>query len=100
MDPLAHTVVGNIQIVINTVIMVFAVVIEVFALVHLIVQRPGAFTAINTLSKGVWLALIAASVVVTLITSILGPLSFIAITVAAIYLLDVRPALRDASDGP
>jgi hypothetical protein len=83
---------------------IFALVIEVVAFAHCLVQRPDAFSAINTLPKGAWLALTGGSILITLIflasskdvTSLLG---MITITIAAVYLLDVRPALRDAVDG-
>jgi hypothetical protein len=44
--------------------------------------------------------MIGGSVFVTLLTkTALGILGLVAITIAAVYLLDVRPALRDAIDG-
>jgi hypothetical protein len=77
-----------------------ALLIEVAAFVHCLLQRPDAFPAINTLPKGAWLAMIGGSVFVTLLTrTALGILGLVAITIAAVYLLDVRPALRDAIDG-
>src|SRR2546423_13246514 len=83
---------------------IFALVIEVVAFAHCLVQRPDAFSAINTLPKGAWLALTGGSILITLIflassKDVTGLLGMITITVAAVYLLDVRPALRDAVDG-
>jgi|SRR4051812_34570017 Protein of unknown function (DUF2516) len=79
---------------------IFALIVEVAAFGHCLLQRPDAFSAINTLPKGAWLAMIGGSVFVTLLSqSVLGLLGLIAITVAAVYMLDVRPALRDAIDG-
>jgi hypothetical protein len=88
----------------NLALYIFALVIEVVAFAHCLVQRPDAFPAINTLPKGAWLALTGGSVLVTLIFlassgNVTGMLGLITITVAAVYLLDVRPALRDAVDG-
>jgi hypothetical protein len=90
---------------VNLALYIFALVIEVVAFAHCLVQRPDAFPAINTLPKGAWLALTGGSVLVTLIFlgavgSVTGMLGLITITVACVYLLDVRPALRDAVDGP
>jgi hypothetical protein len=95
--------VDAVQAGIDNTLVVVAVVIEAFAFINCLIQRSDAFGAIGTLSKGAWLALTAASLLVTLLLQVpsggIGLLGFIAITIAAIYLLDVRPALRDASDG-
>jgi len=86
---------------INLALLVFALVIEVVSFGHCLVQRPDAFPAINTLPKGGWLAMTGGAVLVTLLSlsvtrNILG---LIAVAVAGVYLLDIRPALRDAVDG-
>jgi|SRR5439155_22413874 len=89
----------------NLALYILALVIEAVAFAHCLVQRPDAFPAINTLPKGAWLALTGGSMLITLIFLVserpdaTSPLGLIAITVASIYLLDVRPALRDAVDG-
>lgn len=84
----------------EVVLMVSAVIIEVVAFGHCLVQRPDAFPAVSTLSKGGWLALTAGAVLITLL---LGPIGVfftaIGIAIAAVYLLDLRPALRDATEG-
>ena len=85
---------------INIALLVVCLVIEAFAFVNCLTQRSDAFGAIGTLSKGIWLALTGGALVISLLTlSTISIFGFIAITVAAIYLLDVRPALRDAADG-
>jgi hypothetical protein len=93
--------VDDVKTSINVAVLVVALVIEAFAFINCLTQRSDAFGAINTLSKGVWLGLTGAALLVTLLTQYaIGILGFIAITIAAIYLLDVRPALREAGDGP
>jgi hypothetical protein len=71
--------------------------------VNCLTQRAEAFPVVGSLSKAAWLAILAAAVLVTLLCGIpangVSFLGFIAITAAAIYMLDVRPALRDAADG-
>jgi hypothetical protein len=85
---------------VNWLLFVLVLLIEVAAFGHCLLQRPDAFSAINTLPKGAWLAMIGGSVLWTLIfRSAFGILGLVAITIAAVYLLDVRPALRDAIDG-
>jgi hypothetical protein len=90
---------NDVQYYINFALFIGAIVIELAAFVHCLLQRPEAFAAIGTFSKGIWLLLTGASVVVTLFAPVIGILGLIAITIAAVYLLDVRPALRDAVDG-
>jgi hypothetical protein len=89
---------------INWVVLLFCLIVDVMALLHCVIQRAEPFAAIGTLSKGAWLGLIAAGTLLTAISPLLliGPLNLFAmaaIAVSAIYLLDVRPALRDAVDG-
>jgi Protein of unknown function (DUF2516) len=84
-------------------ILIALVVIEVAALINCLTQRADAFPVVGPLSKNAWVAILLGSVLVTVICSI-GPtgmsiFSFAAITAAAIYMLDVRPALRDATNG-
>jgi Protein of unknown function (DUF2516) len=80
-------------------LLIICLVIEAFAFLNCLTQKADAFAAIGTLSKGVWLALTFGAVVVTLVFSLISILGIIAISAAAIYLLDVRPALREASEG-
>lgn len=83
----------------NYALLIGALVIELVAFVHCLLQRADAFATIGTFSKGIWLLLIGVSIVVTLFSPPVGILALIAITISAVYLLDVRPALRDAVDG-
>ena len=74
--------------------------IQAFALVHCLTQRGDGFNALGTLPKGAWVAILAVCVVLTLLLrSGIGIFSLIGLAAAAIYLLDVRPGLRDLSDG-
>src|SRR5437763_16241118 len=85
---------------VNWLLFIFALVIEIAAFGHCLLQRPDAFPAINTLPKGAWLALIGVSVLVTLLSqTALGLLGLVAVTIAAACLRDPRPALRHAAGG-
>ncbi|MBA3489231.1 MAG: DUF2516 family protein [Longispora sp.] len=90
---------------INSVISTFALVISVIAFMHCVLQRSDAFTAIGTLTKGLWALLLGGASVVTFFgvlaagSKMIGIFSLLAIVAAAIYILDVRPGLRDASNG-
>jgi hypothetical protein len=87
------------------VLTILTLVIEVVAFLHCLLQRADAFPAIGTLSKGLWLALIGGSTLFVLLGFgaqlglLSGLLSLVPIVVALVYLLDVRPALRDVVDG-
>ncbi len=92
--------VGDVRYAIDTALRVVALVLEAFAFINCLTQRSDAFGAIGTLSKGAWLGLTGGALLITLIVQFAIPLfAFIGITIAAIYLLDIRPALRDAVDG-
>jgi hypothetical protein len=80
------------------------VVIETVALINCLTQRADAFPVVGSLSKTAWTGILLASVLVTaacgfLFGQTISIFAFAAITASAIYLLDVRPALRDATNG-
>jgi hypothetical protein len=81
-------------------LLVAVLVVEVFAFINCLMQRADAFPVVGNIPKGGWLALNGAAILFTLL---LGRISvffaLIGAAVAAVYLLDVRPALRDAVDG-
>ena len=85
---------------INLLVLIFSLVIQAVALIHCLTQRGDGFQAIGTLPKGAWAAILAVCIVLTLLVSgAIGIFGLIGIAAALIYLLDVRPALKDLSDG-
>lgn len=86
---------------INWAILLLTLVLAFGAFVHCLLQRADAFPAIGTLSKPAWLGLIGVTFLLALLLQSggVGLFSLIAAGVALVYLLDVRPALRDVSDG-
>ena len=94
---------AQVAFVLTTLIMIVLVAIEVVALINCLTQRADAFPVVGSLSKNAWTGILAGSALVTLACFLLGQgvsiFAFAAITAAAIYMLDVRPALRDATDG-
>ncbi|MEU4239251.1 DUF2516 family protein [Actinoplanes sp. NPDC026619] len=91
---------GVVLFYIDTIIMIFSVVIQAVALIHCLTQRGDGFQAIGTLPKGAWAAILAVCIVLTLLVSgSIGIFSLIGIGAALVYLLDVRPGLKDLSDG-
>ncbi len=84
---------------INLIVTLFALIIEGVAFVHCLTQRADAFQAVGTLTKGLWLGLTGGAVVLTLLFSWTSLFGVIGVVAAAVYLLDVRPALREATNG-
>lgn len=84
---------------INLALTLFTLVLGIGAFIHCLTQRADAFPAIGTLQKPAWLAIIGGATVLALLP--LGWIMFhlIAITASALYLLDVRPGLRDVTNG-
>jgi hypothetical protein len=84
----------------NLLILIFSLIVQAVALIHCLTQRGDGFQAIGTLPKGAWAAILAVCIVLTLLFS--GPIGIfglIGVAAALIYLLDVRPGLKDLSDG-
>ncbi|HET9658464.1 MAG TPA: DUF2516 family protein [Kineosporiaceae bacterium] len=85
---------------------VFAFGLEVFALVDCVTRKAGAFAAAGKLTKQIWLIILAVAAALGFIAlpspigtsfgalSPLGLLAVIAVVAAAVYLTDVRPAVR------
>jgi len=86
---------------INLLLLLITLALALGAFIHCLIQRADAFPAIGTLSKPAWLGLIGVSLVLSLLFNAGGVSLFalIAAGVALVYLLDVRPALRDVADG-
>ena len=87
--------------VIALVLKVVAVGTSLYALIHAASQRADAFTAAGKLSKPAWVGINVAALLVTLLFG-LGPasiLGIIAITASLVYIVDVRPAVREVSEG-
>ncbi|OJF09980.1 DUF2516 family protein [Couchioplanes caeruleus] len=92
----------DVEFLIAFVVMIFSLVVQAVALIHCVTQRGDGFQAIGTLPKGAWLAILAVCIVLTLLGGYRGAtglFSLIGVAAALIYLLDVRPGLRDLSDG-
>jgi hypothetical protein len=84
----------------NLLVLILSLVVQGVALVHCLTQRGDGFSALGTLPKGAWVAILAVCILLTLLVSgSVRIFSLIGIAAAAIYLLDVRPGLRDLSDG-
>jgi uncharacterized membrane protein len=85
---------------VNKVLWLIMVVVELVAFVNCLTQRAEAFPVVGSVPKGGWLAMTGLALFFTFFIGLVWPLiAMVAVAVALIYLLDVRPALRDAVDG-
>jgi hypothetical protein len=78
---------------------VLALVGAVYAIVHAVRQRPDAFTAVNKLTKPIWLGILIVAALILLATSPVGLLGIIAVVAVCVYLVDVRPRVDDIQHG-
>lgn len=75
-----------------------AFAVQVVALVDCVRQRPDAFVAAGKMTKQRWLIILAVAAALGFASlGGLGLLAMIAFVAAAVYLVDVRPALRQVS---
>ncbi|WP_232343951.1 MULTISPECIES: DUF2516 family protein [Actinoplanes] len=85
---------------IELLVLLFALILEVVAFIHCLTQRGAGFQALGTLPKGAWAAIIGICALLTWYgRSALGIFGLVGIAASLIYLLDVRPGLRDIADG-
>ncbi|MGY0501877.1 DUF2516 family protein [Nocardia sp. FBN12] len=83
------------------VLWVCALGATVFALIHAIRQRSDAFTAVDKLSKPIWLAILGGALVFLLLgAGGLGFIAIIGIVATGVYLADVRPKVDEVQRGP
>jgi len=89
----------DVRLYIDVLVVIASMVVQAVAFIHCVTQRGDGFQAIGTLPKGAWLAILAVCMVLTLLLGATGIFGLVGVAAALIYLLDVRPGLRDLSDG-
>ena len=100
-----QVVVIQIIIAITLVLAYGGALLAVFCLVDSLIRRPDAFTAADKQTKGTWVGITIACAVVMglgIVYGTLGPVSILwlaALVGVMVYLVDVRPRLREVS-GP
>ncbi|MEZ5132166.1 MAG: DUF2516 family protein [Mycobacterium sp.] len=65
----------------------------VYAFVNAAMQRPDAYTAVDKLTKPVWLVILGVSALLSGVLGIMGVV--IAAVATGVYLVDVRPKLLE-----
>jgi len=92
---------GTVQGLLMLTIGVLALLVDGFALVDALRQRTDAFPAAGKLTKPLWLGILAVATAVGLIFvqfpfSVFNLIAFVA---SAVYLADVRPAIKSITGG-
>ncbi|RVW10109.1 DUF2516 family protein [Prescottella agglutinans] len=77
-----------------------ALAAAVFAVFHAVRQRKDAFTAVDKLTKPIWLGILVASLLVIFLFGPVHMLGLIAVVAVCVYLVDVRPRVDDIQRGP
>jgi hypothetical protein len=103
-DVLALDLIRPFQTVVSLVIHVACVGTAGYAAVHSIAQRSDAFTAAGKLSKPAWVAINTGALFFSLLalyyaSAVPDLFTIIAITAVLVYIVDVRPAVREVSEG-
>ena len=75
------------------------VAVGLFALLHAARQRPDAFTAVEKLTKGKWLAIVAAGTAAVVLFGAFHLLGIVGVVAVCVYLADVRPKVDEVQRG-
>lgn len=74
--------------------------LQIWALLDCLTRKLAAFPAVGKLTKPAWLAMLLLGALFSALSrQPLGIISLIAVVIAAVYLADVRPAVREISGG-
>ena len=85
----------------NNILWYALIALRVWAFLDCLTRKAAAFPAADKLTKPTWLLiLVAGGLLGTFVNpSPLWPLSLISVVAAAVYLADVRPAVREITGG-
>jgi hypothetical protein len=75
--------------------------LQLWAIVDCLTRKLAAFPAVDKLTKPAWLAMLVLGTLFSVLSSPnpLGIFSLISAVITAVYLADVRPAVREISGG-
>lgn len=74
-------------------------VLQAWALIDCLTRPTNAFEAAGKLTKPAWLAITAIALVVGLLFGSLGILGLAGVVASIVYMVDVRPAIREIQGG-
>jgi uncharacterized protein DUF2516 len=98
---------------VSLVILAVTLVVEATAFVHCVTRRADAFPVVGRFPKAIWVLMTGGAVAFTVLSGFAtvasgsggtfgiftGMIAMVAMVIALVYLLDVRPALRDVTQG-
>lgn len=90
----------NLQSGVLVLLQIAAFALEVWALIDAARRPAGAFISAGKRTKTFWVAITAAAAAFGFVTVPVGMIGLIAVVGAAVYLADVRPAVRQYGGGP
>lgn len=82
-----------------TLLSLAILVLQAWALIDCVTRPTNAFEAAGKLTKPAWLAITAIALVVGLLFGPLGILGLAGIVASIVYMVDVRPAIREIQGG-
>jgi Protein of unknown function (DUF2516) len=90
-DNLSRDLIGLLELV--------CLVVAVWALIDCAIRATAAFPAAGKLTKPAWLAITGVAAVMQLLTPALSIFGIVAIVASIVYLVDVRPAVKEIQGG-
>nr|WP_296781088.1 DUF2516 family protein [Rhodococcus sp. (in: high G+C Gram-positive bacteria)] len=87
------------QNIVLQILQLIALVGAAFAVFHAVRQRSDAFTAVDKLTKPIWLGILVVALLVILAFGI-NFIGIIGIVAVCVYLVDVRPKVDGIQRGP
>lgn len=82
------------------IVVLACLVLEVLAFANCLTHRADAFLVVGRIPKGAWLAILGGAILLTLLFGVAHSfLAMIGAAAALLFLLDLRPALRDTVNG-
>ena len=82
-----------------TILSLAVLVLQGWALIDCVTRPANAFPAAGKLTKPAWLAITAIALVVGMLFGPLGILGLAGIVGSIVYMVDVRPAIREIQGG-
>ena len=93
--------VGSVQSFVLLILGIGSFLLTGYAFIDVLRQKGTLFPHAGRLSKGVWLGLLGAAVLISIV-SVLGPLGILngaGVIAAGVYLADLRPKLKQLGGG-
>jgi hypothetical protein len=93
-------VVGNLYLWTDRVLFWGLVALRVWSIADCLTRKAAAFPAVDKLTKPSWVAiLVIGGLLGSWLSPPLGPISLVSVIASAVYLADVRPAVREITGG-